>query len=173
METAEPPATLERGDRAVTPDALEGLAGMRIQLFSLVLALAGAALLVAVPAGPAATGSAMVTVRGSDYGRILFDGTNRALYAFARDPRGKTTCYGACAVAWPPYIVRGTLRAGTGTKRTLLGTTKRRDGTRQLTYAGRPLYYYVHDPRGQVLCHNVREYGGLWLVVRGTGTLVR
>ena len=114
-----------------------------------------------------------VTVRSSDYGRILFDGGSRALYAFTRDSRGKTTCYGVCAVAWPPYLVRGTLRAGVGTKGSLLGTTRRRDGRRQLTYAGRPLYYYVHDPRGKVLCQNVREYGGLWLVVRPTGTLVR
>ena len=141
-------------------------------LLALVVAALGAAVIApSEMAAPSAT--PIVTLRSSQYGRILFDGANRALYAFTRDPRGKTTCYGACAVAWPPYIVRGTLRAGTGTKRTLLGTTKRRDGTRQLTYAGRPLYYYVHDPRGQVLCHNVREYGGLWLVVRGTGTLVR
>jgi predicted lipoprotein with Yx(FWY)xxD motif len=133
-----------------------------------------AALVLAGSAVAAASGSSpTVTVRSSDYGRILFDGSNRALYAFTRDPRGKTTCYGACATAWPPYIVRGSLRAGIGTRGSLLGTTRRRDGRRQLTYAGRPLYYYVHDPRGKVLCQNVREYGGLWLVVRPTGTLVR
>src|SRR5437867_474499 len=124
-------------------------------------ALAFAASAVAAPGGKPPT----VTVRSSDFGRILFDGSNRALYAFTRDPRTKTTCYGACATAWPPYIVRGSLRAGVGTRGSLLGTTRRRDGTRQLTYAGRPLYYYVHDPRGKVLCQNVREYGGLWLVV--------
>ena len=114
-----------------------------------------------------------VTLRGSNYGRILFDGGNRALYAFTRDPRRKTRCYGACAAAWPPYVVRGTLRAGPGTKRSLLGTIRRRDGKRQLTYAGKPLYYYAHEGPGQVLCQNVREFGGLWLVVRGSGTLVR
>jgi predicted lipoprotein with Yx(FWY)xxD motif len=117
--------------------------------------------------------SPTVKMRSSQFGRIIFDGGNRALYAFTSDPRGKTTCYGSCAAAWPPYIVRGTLRAGTGTRRSLLGTTRRRDGSRQLTYAGRPLYYYVHDPRGQVLCQNVREFGGLWLVVRPSGRLVR
>jgi predicted lipoprotein with Yx(FWY)xxD motif len=114
-----------------------------------------------------------VTVRGSDYGRILFDGGKRALYAFTRDPRGKASCYGACATAWPPYIVRGTLRAGGGSVRSLLGATHRKDGKRQLTYAGKPLYYYVHDRPGLVLCQNVREYGGLWLVVRPSGKLVR
>jgi predicted lipoprotein with Yx(FWY)xxD motif len=69
--------------------------------------------------------------------------------------------------------VSGKLRAGAGTKRSLFGTTRRRDGRRQLTYAGKPLYYYVHDPVGQVLCQNVFEFGGLWLVVRPTGKLVR
>ena len=114
-----------------------------------------------------------VTVRNSDYGRILFGGDNRALYAFTHDPRGKATCYGACAKAWPPYIVKRALRAGTGTKSSLLGTTRRKDGSRQLTYAGRPVYFYVHDGPGQVLCQNVREYGGLWLVVRANGNVVR
>jgi predicted lipoprotein with Yx(FWY)xxD motif len=114
-----------------------------------------------------------VTARASDYGRILFDGSNHALYAFTRDTSRKSTCYGACAAAWPPYIAGGKLLAGPGATRSLLGTTTRRDGRRQLTYAGKPLYYYVHDGPGQVLCQNVREYGGLWLVVRPSGRLVR
>ncbi len=114
-----------------------------------------------------------MTVRSSDFGQILFDGSNRALYAFTRDPSRKPTCYRACAAAWPPYIARGKLLAGRGVTRSLLGTTTRVDGRRQLTYAGKPLYYYVHDGPGQVLCQNVREYGGLWLVVRPSGRLVR
>jgi predicted lipoprotein with Yx(FWY)xxD motif len=66
------------------------------------------------------------------------------------------------------------LTAGRGVKRSLLGTTKRRDGRRQVTYAGRPLYYYVGDRRpGQILCQNVSEFGGKWLVVRPGGALVR
>ncbi len=114
-----------------------------------------------------------VTARSSDYGRILFDGSNHALYAFTRDPSRKSTCYGACAAAWPPYIVRGKPQAGQGAVRSLLGTTTRRDGRRQLTYGGKPLYYYIHDGPGQVLCQDVREYGGLWLVVRPSGRPVR
>jgi predicted lipoprotein with Yx(FWY)xxD motif len=147
---------------------------MRIRLLVvLVLALLAAGVLAESDMAAPSSTTPTVTVRGSDYGRILFDGANRALYGFTRDPRAKSTCYGACAQAWPPYIVRGTLRAGKGASRSLLGTTRRRDGKRQLTYAGKPLYYYVHDGRGQVLCQNVREYGGLWLVVRPSGKLVR
>ena len=56
----------------------------------------------------------------------------------------------------------------------LLGTTKRRGRSLQLIYAGRPLYFYVGDrkPR-RILCQNVFEFGGLWLVVRANGGPVR
>jgi predicted lipoprotein with Yx(FWY)xxD motif len=70
--------------------------------------------------------------------------------------------------------VRGRLTASAGTARGKLGTTRRADGTLQATYGGRPLYYYVGDRRpGQVLCQNVVEYGGRWLVLRADGRLVR
>lgn len=115
-----------------------------------------------------------VSVGQSSYGRILFDGRGFALYAFTKDRPGHSACAGACAKAWPPYIVKRRAAAGHGVKSSLLGTIKRRDGRRQATYAGKPLYYYVGDRRpGQVLCQNVREFGGLWLVVRPNGSLVR
>jgi predicted lipoprotein with Yx(FWY)xxD motif len=141
--------------------------------FSLFIAAAMAAIAVG-SAGAMPSAAPTITVRSSAYGKILFDGNGRALYAFTRDRRGgKSTCYGACATAWPPYVVRGRLAAGVGTKRSLLGTVKRRNGSRQVTYGGRPLYYYVHDGRGEVRCQNVNEFGGLWLVVRASGKLVR
>lgn len=145
---------------------MHNTAEMRVPLLLLVL------LALAVPA-TAAT-APMVQVRGSDYGQILFDGRGYVLYAFTADKPGRSVCKGACAAAWPPYIVKGALRAGTGTRAGLLGTTLRADGRRQLTYKGRPLYYYVGDRRpGQILCQNVEEFGGLWVVVRGSGALVR
>jgi predicted lipoprotein with Yx(FWY)xxD motif len=115
-----------------------------------------------------------LTVKSSSYGRILFDGRGYVLYAFTRDAKARSACYGACAKAWPVYFAKGTLRVGTGLRRSLLGTTKRRDGRRQITYAGRPLYYYVGDTKaGQIRCQNVAEFGGTWLVVRPSGRLVR
>jgi predicted lipoprotein with Yx(FWY)xxD motif len=146
----------------------------RLVVLTLLFALLGGLLAESSIADRSSTSAKpTVTVKSSDFGRVLFDGSNRALYAFTRDPRGRSACYGACAAAWPPYIVTGTLRAPTGTSRSLLGTTRRRDGKRQLTYAGRPLYHYVGDPVGQIRCQNVREFGGLWLVVRPSGALVR
>ena len=75
---------------------------------------------------------------------------------------------------WPPFVVVETVRAGSGATRSLIGTTRRSDGSRQVTYAGRPLYYYVGDRKpGQILCQHVSEFGGLWLVVRASGRPVR
>jgi predicted lipoprotein with Yx(FWY)xxD motif len=122
-----------------------------------------------------AQASATLTVRSARFGRILFDGRGRALYAFTRDRRGgRSQCYGACAKAWPVYFAKGRLLAGKGVKQALIGSTRRRDGRRQVTYNRRPLYYYVGDKSsGQVLCQNVDEFGGTWLVVRPNGQLVR
>ena len=116
-----------------------------------------------------------LTVRSTRYGRVLFDGRNRVLYAFTRDRRGgPSRCYGACADAWPVYYAKGTVvRAGSGVEKSLIGTTRRRDGRRQYTYKGWPLYYYAHEGPGEVRCQNVDQFGGLWLVVRANGTLVR
>jgi predicted lipoprotein with Yx(FWY)xxD motif len=140
-----------------------------------VVAVAAVTLLVFAPAAMSNESTApTLTVKSSSFGRVLFDGRGYVLYAFTRDAKGRSACYGACAKAWPVYYAKGTLRVGTGLKRSLLGTTKRRDGRRQITYAGRPLYYYVGDTKaGQIRCQNVAEFGGTWLVVRPSGKLVR
>jgi predicted lipoprotein with Yx(FWY)xxD motif len=115
-----------------------------------------------------------IGVRSTAYGRVLVDGGGYALYAFTKDGRGASRCYGACAQAWPPFIVPRRPRATHGTRSSLIGTRRRADGRLQATYRGRPLYYYVGDRRpGQVLCQNVVEFGGRWLVVRANGRLVR
>lgn len=116
-----------------------------------------------------------LTVRSSSYGKILFDGRGFVLYAFTRDPRGgKSRCYGNCASSWPVYYKKGPLVAGKDVRQKLIGTVKRKDGRRQITYNGRPLYYYVGDrSAGQVSCQDVAEFSGTWLVVRANGKLVR
>jgi predicted lipoprotein with Yx(FWY)xxD motif len=125
-------------------------------------------------AGGESAARATVRAGGSRFGRILFDGRGFVLYGFTRDRRGRSLCARACARAWPPYVVARKPAAGAGVKAKLLGTTRRPDGRLQATYAGKPLYYYVSDRKpGQILCQNVREFGGLWLVVRPSGGLVR
>jgi predicted lipoprotein with Yx(FWY)xxD motif len=111
----------------------------------------------------------VVVVAGSDYGPMLFDGTGQAIYLFDKETSRTPRCYGPCADAWPPVLTEGLPRARRGTDQSLLGTVRRRDGAMQVTYGGHPLYYYAHEAKNQVLCHDVREYGGLWLVVRPNG----
>jgi predicted lipoprotein with Yx(FWY)xxD motif len=113
-------------------------------------------------------------LRNTRYGRILFDGRDRVLYGFTRDRRGgPSACYGACARAWPVYFSRGRVRAMSGVRQSLIGTVRRRNGRLQVTYNGWPLYYYAHEGPREVKCQNVDEFGGLWLVVRPNGRLVR
>jgi predicted lipoprotein with Yx(FWY)xxD motif len=122
---------------------------------------------------PAATTGVTVRVAGSEYGKVLFDGDDRAIYLFEKETSDRSECYGACAGAWPPVLTEGAPQAGAGAKSALLGTTRRAGGSTQVTYNGHPLYYYVDDPPGQVLCQNVEEFGGLWLVVDPAGEAVQ
>ena len=149
-------------------------------VLAVVAALGGGALAASPAAAPVADPSVSeataptLIVKNTRFGRILFAGNGRVLYGFTRDRRGgPSRCYGDCATAWPVYLARGTLRAGTGVKQSLLGTTRRRDGRLQVTYNGWPLYYYAHEGPGEIKCQNVFLNGGLWLVVRPAGTLVR
>ena len=115
-----------------------------------------------------------VKVMNSRYGRMLFDARGRAIYLFTREPGTKSRCYGECAVAWPPVFTRGKPRARTGVDADLLGTTRRRDGRRQVTYNGHPLYYYVTDTKpGQITCQDIAEFGGTWLVVDPQGNAIQ
>jgi predicted lipoprotein with Yx(FWY)xxD motif len=144
---------------------------------ALALAVAALAAALAAPAAMATHASAAPTlqVKSSRFGKLLFDGRGFVLYAFTRDKvGGKSTCYGDCAAAWPPYVLKRKRSVASGLERSLLGTTKRRDGKLQVTYTGRPLYYYRGDTKpGYILCQDVFEYGGRWLVVASTGKLVR
>jgi predicted lipoprotein with Yx(FWY)xxD motif len=115
---------------------------------------------------------ARITVRTADsrYGRVLVDARGRTLYLFTRDGTGASRCDGACARAWPPYVVAGGGRAGAGGHTSLIGIIRRKEGSRQLTYNGHPLYYYVGDRApGDILCQDVEEYGGHWWVVSPAG----
>jgi predicted lipoprotein with Yx(FWY)xxD motif len=110
-----------------------------------------------------------VKVGDSEYGTMLFGSNGRAIYIFENDRKRKSVCYGECARAWPPVLTKGKPRAGRGVKKSLLGTVKRRNGKRQVTYAGKPLYFYAHEGPGEVRCHNVNLNGGFWWVISPDG----
>jgi predicted lipoprotein with Yx(FWY)xxD motif len=136
--------------------------------------LLGVLIAVAVTASAATASAATVTARSSRYGTVLFDGSGRVLYSFARDRGAHSTCSGACAQAWPPFTTKSAPHAGAGVRAGLLGTTRRSDGTLQITYAGHPLYYFQGDTKpGEIKCQNVANFGGLWLVVSPNGSPVK
>ena len=110
-----------------------------------------------------------VVLGDSQFGQMLFDSKRQAIYIFERDEENRSNCYGDCAEAWPPVFTEGKPRGGKGVDRSLLGTTKRRDGKLQVTYAGKPLYYYAHEGPGEVKCHNVDLNGGFWWVLDADG----
>jgi predicted lipoprotein with Yx(FWY)xxD motif len=112
----------------------------------------------------------VVIAADSAYGPMLYDATGQPIYLFTAERGTRPSCYDACAADWPPVLTRGEPRARGDIRDSLLGVTRRDDGSRQVTYAGHPLYFYAHEGKYQVLCHDVVEYGGTWLVVRPDGT---
>ena len=117
--------------------------------------------------GPA-TGTIIIAA-DSEYGQMLFDKSGQPIYLFDKETSTEPACYDDCAENWPPVLTKGEPQARSSVAADRLGTTKRADGSTQVTYGGHPLYYYAHEGKYEVLCHNVEEYGGLWLVVTPVG----
>ena len=122
----------------------------------------------AKPAGKERDGT-VVKLDSSPVGDALFDGDDQAIYLFDLETSDEPECYGDCAAAWPPVLSKGRPVAEGPVKQDLLGTTRRDDGSTQVTYNGHPLYYYAHEGPGELVCHNVFEFGGLWLALDESG----
>ncbi len=113
---------------------------------------------------------AEIVARRSPFGRVLFDANGQVVYVFENDRANRSNCTSAeCVTAWPPVLTRERPSAGAGARSGLLGTIRRADGGLQVTYNGRPLYFYEHEGRGEIKCHNVELHGGLWWVVTAGG----
>jgi predicted lipoprotein with Yx(FWY)xxD motif len=113
---------------------------------------------------------ARIVVKESAFGRVLFDANGQVVYAFERDRTNRSSCTSdECVEAWPPVLTREQPSAGAGVDSRLLGTIRRPDGSLQVTYSGRPLYFYEHEAPGEIKCHNVDLHGGLWWVVTPRG----
>jgi predicted lipoprotein with Yx(FWY)xxD motif len=121
-------------------------------------------------AGKTGGGAPVDVVANAKLGKILVDGNGRTLYDFPIDRGTKSVCYGACASLWPPYLTKGAPKAGPGARATLIGTTRRRDGATEVTYAGHPLYYYAPDrSRGQITGQALNQFGAPWYVLTPAG----
>jgi predicted lipoprotein with Yx(FWY)xxD motif len=116
------------------------------------------------------SGRANVMTHASSLGKVLVDGKGRTLYLFEKDKNGRSSCSGECASFWPPLLTSGKAAAGAGVKASLLGTTRRSNGTMQVTYAGHPLYRFALDTKaGQTKGEGLKKFGAEWYVVAPSG----
>jgi predicted lipoprotein with Yx(FWY)xxD motif len=121
---------------------------------------------------PGAKGGAAVLTTASvpEVGAVLVDASGFTVYDFHKDRGTTSSCYGACAGVWPPVLTEGAPQSGKGTSASKLGTTKRKDGTTQVTYAGHPLYTYASDKKpGEANGQDIDSFGAEWYALQGSG----
>jgi predicted lipoprotein with Yx(FWY)xxD motif len=120
-----------------------------------------------------AGGGISITTGHSSFGVIVTGSNGRAVYLFEKDAGTTSSCYGACAAAWPPVLTTGAPAATSGVSPALLGTVRRSDGTTQVTYAGHPLYYFAGDSRaGDVTGEGSQSFGAGWDLLTPTGSKI-
>jgi predicted lipoprotein with Yx(FWY)xxD motif len=101
---------------------------------------------------------------------VLVDSQGMTLYKFDKDKGTESSCYGECAKAWPPLLTKGEPQPSNGADAGQLGTTERKDGTMQVTYAGHPLYGFVGDKApGEANGNDVTAFGAQWYALQGSG----
>jgi predicted lipoprotein with Yx(FWY)xxD motif len=123
---------------------------------------------VAKPPPNAEEGTVFVSLgSAAGLGEVLVDSAGHTLYAFSGEG-----CEGACAKSWPPLLdERGEPQPSNGTGAARLGTIVRPDGTRQVTYAGHPLYRFGGDEQpGEANGNGRSAFGGTWTALKGNGT---
>lgn len=146
-----------------------------------IVALVGA---LATAAVAVAASNTTVNTHTTSRGKVLSNSHGFSLYMFMKDKQGghgktlKITCYGDCATAWPPLLVKSGGKAvaarASGINQRLLKTARRRDGTLQVTYNGWPLYTYAGDGRaGQTSGEGVKQFGAAWYLLKTSGQLVK
>src|SRR5262245_10213484 len=135
-------------------------------VLALLLVGAGAAF---AASGPPTHGATVAT-GPSGLGRILVDGRGHTLYLFEKDKKGRSACSGVCTAYWPPLVANGKWIAIKGVKQSLLASIRRADGSRQVSYAGHPLYLFSGDAkRGQTNGEGLTDFGAAWYALNAAG----
>lgn len=141
------------------------------KIFSTAAVLAAVvALAIVGPAGAAGGGALVKAGNTPKLGKVIVGAAGLTLYDFHKDKGSKSSCYGTCAEAWPPLITKGAPKAGAGVDASLLGVTKRKDGTEQVTYNGHPLYRFAGDKKaGDTNGNDITEFGAEWYALQPNG----
>ena len=117
--------------------------------------------------------ASVVGTKTSSLGTFLVDAKGRALYLWDADHGAMSASSGDCAHDWPPLTTTATPKASGTAKASLLGTTTRSDGSREVTYAGHPLYYFAGDTTpGQTTGQGSDGFGAAWWVVAPGGKAI-
>ena len=120
--------------------------------------------------GGSSSGGIVSAAQVGDLGTVLVDSQGLTLYDFHKDQGGESSCYGACAAAWPPLLTEGDPQAQGAADRGMLGTTQRKDGTTQVTYNGWPLYTYAGDQApGEANGNDIDQFGAEWYALQPNG----
>lgn len=129
-----------------------------VALLLAALVFAALFMLLGPPRGHAATTLKISTAHNATLGkRILVTTSGRTLYSLSAETHGRFICTGTCTNDWPPLILkRGAKPIGVRG----LGSVRRPDGRRQVTYRGKPLYRFDMDARkGDVNGEGFRDVG--------------
>jgi predicted lipoprotein with Yx(FWY)xxD motif len=142
---------------------------MAIGVTAGLIGLSGATAATAGAHRPAATGT-LVKLSVTSYGKVLVGPAGRTLYDLTADGKNVSHCTASCPHIWPLLMTSGKPRAGAGVVASKLGET----AAHQVTYNGRPLYYFFLDGKpGQTEGENVHSYGGAWYLVNAKGNSVK
>lgn len=127
----------------------------------------------ATAAGSRPSSDTINVTDNGDLGKILTDSHGRTIYMFAKDTGSMSTCSGGCAAEWPPVTTTAKPTAGNGLTASMVGSTTRSDGTKQVTYGGHPLYRFSGDQAaGDTNGQNLSAYGAKWYALSSAGTRV-
>ena len=164
---------IDRRDTRVRAAAREPVSHIAVML-TLAAMLGVVGFLVAGSIARSATeANRTVSLSKTKLGEVLVSSKGHTLYMFMRDKNGKSSCSGSCAKFWPPYLRHGKATAGSGVKASLLGTTRRSNGSMQITYKKHPLYAFALDKNaGQTNGEGQVAFGGKWYAVSAKGTAV-
>jgi predicted lipoprotein with Yx(FWY)xxD motif len=138
---------------------------------TIAVAVVAAAVVASGSALAASKSGTTVMLHKTKLGKVLSTSSGMTLYLYTPDAKNKSNCYTGCISFWPALIAKGKVQAGAGVKAGLLGVTTRKNGQRQVTYKGHPLYRYVGDSKaGQV---KGQGYQSIWYVLNASGNAVK
>jgi predicted lipoprotein with Yx(FWY)xxD motif len=148
---------------------MHGIAVLAVGVVALVIAGCGGSSSSSSP--DEEQGTTVVSLGAAEgVGMVLVESKGMTLYDFRKDKGTTSSCYNACAGFWPPLLTKGEPQSSNGTSASQLGTTERKDGTMQVTYAGHPLYTFVEDAKpGEAAGNNIDKFGGEWYALNNEG----